>query len=205
MVLINILLIDDHVLFAKSMEIALSDFPQVQSLMSVQSVQEITSILNSKKIDIVLLDINLGKLSDKNGLDLAKDIIKEFPKTKILILTGYDLPVYRQEAEKTGVKGFVNKSIDPNQFMEILLHIHHGGTVFSRENKIYIEELTDAEQKILQLLCDGLKRRDIAALLYISERTLSNHVQHIFEKLEVSSALEAVSKGLQLGYVHLKY
>lgn len=199
------MLIDDHVLFAKSMEIALSDFPQIQSFMSVQSIDSIIPLLKNREIDIVLLDINLGELSDEDGLVLAKNILQELPATKILILTGYDLPVYRYEAEKLGVKGFVNKSLDPNKLIDILHHVHSGGSVFSKGSVDFPPELTNTERNILQLLCDGVKRKDIALQLYISERTLSNHVQHIFEKLGVSSALEAVSKGLQLGYIRTKY
>lgn len=199
--LINILLIDDHVLFAKSMEIALSDFPEIERLISVQQIDNVIPTLKSEKYDIVLLDINLGDLSDDDGLSLAKRILQELPDTKILILTGYDLPVYRHEAEKIGVKGFVNKSIDPAQLIDVLSSVCRGGTAFGDAKTGYIEDLTDMEKSVLQLLCNGVKRKDIAAQLYMSERTLSNHIQHVFEKLEVSSALEAVSKGLQLGYI----
>jgi two-component system secretion system response regulator SalR len=205
MALINILLIDDHVLFAKSMEIALSDFPGIQSFTSVQSIDGIIPTIKNNAIDVVLLDVNLGKLSDEDGLTLAKNILRELPETKILILTGYDLPVYRREAEKIGVKGFINKSVDPNQLIDILYHIYNGGWAFPKVGGEILEELTETEKSILQLLCDGIKRKDMAAQLYISDRTLSNHIQHIFEKLEVSSALEAVSKGLQVGYIRTKY
>ena len=67
-----------------------------------------------------------------------------------------------------------------------------------------IDELTDTERQILQLIASGKKRKEIAAKLYISERTLSNHLQHIYEKLEVTSAVEAVTKALQMGYLALK-
>lgn len=51
------------------------------------------------------------------------------------------------------------------------------------------------------MLCDGYKREEVADSLFISKRTVSNHIQHIFDKLHVSSALEAVTKGIKLGYV----
>ena len=57
------------------------------------------------------------------------------------------------------------------------------------------------EIQIIQLIAEGQKRKDIAITLYISERTLSNHLQHIFEKLDVTSAVEAVTKAIQLGYI----
>ena len=65
----------------------------------------------------------------------------------------------------------------------------------------FIEGLTDSEKQIIQLIAEGQKRKDIASTLYISERTLSNHLQHIFEKLDVTSAVEAVTKAIQLGYI----
>ncbi|MDR0286561.1 MAG: response regulator transcription factor [Clostridiales bacterium] len=199
----NILLVDDHVLFAKSLEIALTDFSEIESLVSTQNVNAVISLLKEKQFDVVMIDINLGNISDENGLTLASDILRELPATKILILTGYDLPVYRHEAEKMGVKGFANKSIDTLQLVKLLSKIDNGETI--KVNAGYIEELTESEKAILQLLSDGIKRKDIAKQLYISERTLSNHVQHIFEKLDVSSALEAVTKGIKLGYIHPPY
>ena len=65
----------------------------------------------------------------------------------------------------------------------------------------FLEELTDCEKQILLLIANGRKRKEIAGTLYISERTLSNHLQHIFEKLDVSSSVEAVTKAIQLGYL----
>lgn len=173
--------------------------PDIERLISTQDVNAVIPLLKEECFDIVMIDINLGNISEENGLSLAKDILREIPAAKILILTGYDLPVYRHEAEKIGVKGFVNKNIDPLQLVDMLCKIHNG--YMFRVKTGYIEELTDAEKEILQMLGDGVKRKEIAGRLYISERTVSNHVQHIFEKLDVSSALEAVSKGIKLGYI----
>ena len=61
--------------------------------------------------------------------------------------------------------------------------------------------MTDSEKEVLQLMAEGLKRKEIAYHLFISERTVSNHLQHIFDKLQVSSSVEAIAKGLQHGYI----
>lgn len=75
-------------------------------------------------------------------------------------------------------------------------------TCFPPESQdFFIEDLTDAEKKVLQLLSAGKKRKEAAKELYISERTLSNHLQHIFEKLSVTSTVEAVTKAIRLGYL----
>ncbi|MFD3445701.1 response regulator [Microbacteriaceae bacterium 4G12] len=200
----NILLIDDHALFAKSLEIALEDYPEVDQFYSLQSVENVVATIEKYKPDITLIDINLSNISGEDGLELARVILERKCVTKIVILTGYDLPVYRYEAQKIGVSGFVSKNIMPDKLLQILIEINKGTQYFPMSTYC-VEELTDSEKRILQLLCDGYKRKEIAAMLYASERTISNHIQHIFDKLDVSSSLEAVTKGIKLGYIHPNY
>lgn len=200
MFLINILLVDDHALFSKSLEIALSDYPEIEALDSINDVSQLDNFIVSKEPDIILMDINLKNISSEDGLELAKQILSRYPEQKIVILSGYDLPVYRSEARKIGAKGFVNKNIEPERLVSILSKIMRGILYFDREIP-FIERLTDSEKQIIQLIAEGQKRKDIASTLYISERTLSNHLQHIFEKLDVASAVEAVTKAIQLGYI----
>lgn len=199
---INILLVDDHALFAASLSIALEECKEIEHLESTQDIQHLDRLVSDKKTDIILMDINLGNLSDMDGLEVAAKTIEANPEVKIIILTGYDLPVYRHEAKKIGVSGFLNKNIIPDDLIAALIHVSRGGTCFPSENTdLIIEDLTKTEKKILQLICNGKRRKDIADELYMSERTLSNHLQHIFEKLNVSSAIEAVTKSIQLGYI----
>lgn len=200
MFLINILLVDDHALFSKSLEIALSDYPEIEAFDSIKNVSQLDNFIVSKEPDIILMDINLKNISSEDGLELTKQILIRYPEQKIVILSGYDLPVYRSEARKIGAKGFVNKNIEPKKLVSILSKIMQGILYFDREIP-FIEGLTDSEKQIIQLIAEGQKRKDIASTLYISERTLSNHLQHIFEKLDVASAVEAVTKAIQLGYI----
>jgi len=199
----RILLVDDHALFAKSLEITLEGMPEIERFWSVSNVLNVISEIEKESPDIVLVDINLGNISNEDGLVLTKNILQQIPDVNIVILTGYDLPVYRHEAKKIGAKGFVNKNIEPENLIAILSQIQNGQFYFSSVTS-YIEELTDGEKQILQLLCAGNKRKEIANMLYISERTVSNHLQHIFDKLHVTSSLEAVTKGIQLGYIQPK-
>lgn len=199
---INILLVDDHALFATSLSIALEGYKEVEHLYSTQDIKNLDALVSEKNIDIILMDINLGNLSDTDGLEIASKYLQANPTVKIVILTGYDLPVYRHEAKKIGISGFLNKNISPDDLMTALIHVYRGSTCFPSESRdIIIEDLTSMEKKILQLICSGKKRKDVADELYMSERTLSNHLQHIFEKLDVSSAVEAMTKAIQLGYI----
>lgn len=196
----HIILIDDHALFAKSLEIALEGTPEIKRFQSVSDVAEAVSVIKRERPDIILMDIHLNSSGSEDGILLAKKILQEVPEANIVMLTGYDLPVYRYEAQKIGAKGFLNKHMDPEEVVHALLEIQNGRLHFPASIE-FIETLTDSEKQILQLICDGYKRKDIAGILHISERTVSNHLQHTFEKLEVSSSLEAVSKGIQLGYI----
>lgn len=206
MILINILLVDDHTLFAQSLSIALEDYSEIENFYATLEIDNLDEVMKEKSIDILLMDINLGNLCDKDGLEVASQIQKSNPEIKIIILTGYDLPVYRYEAKKVGAAGFLNKNITPDNLVSSLLLVSKGGNCFPMENnEVIIEELTSMEKILLQLVCGGKKRKCIAEELYISERTLSNHLQHIFEKLEVTSAVEAVAKAIKLGYIAPEY
>ena len=202
MILINILLVDDHMLFAKSLSVALDEYNEIEHFHSTQDIKDIERIVRDKNIDIILMDINLRNLSDTDGLETASNLLKSNPALKIIILTGYDLPVYRHEARKIGVYGFLNKNISPDDLLASLIRVSHGNTcVPSESSQMPIEDLTSMERKILQLISSGKKRKCVADELYMSERTLSNHLQHIFEKLDVSSIVEAVTKAIQFGYI----
>lgn len=196
----RVLLIDDHVLFAQSLAIALSDFSEIERFSNTKDISHLETVMAQEKPDILLMDINLGKLTQEDGLLLAGQILKRFPEQKNVILSGYDLPAYRKEARKIGAKGFVNKEVEPEELLNILISICEGKTYFQQENSM-IEDLTDTEKQVLRLLADGTKRKEIAEQLFLSERTVSNHLQHIFEKLQVNSAVEAVTKAIQLGYI----
>lgn len=193
----KILLVDDHILFAKSLSIALCDNPEIEQFSSTKDIQDLEKQIATELPDILLIDINLGGLTDEDGLMLTQHLLERFPDQKIVILSGYNLPVYRKEAKRIGARGFISKDVEPD---ELLLTIKDGATHFPRE-EVFIEELTDGERKVLELVASGVRRREIAEQLFISERTVSNHLQHIFEKLQVSSTVEMITKAIKLGYI----
>lgn len=196
----KVLLIDDHTLFSKSLAIVLSDFPDIEEFSSPNDVEHIAEIVEKSQPDILLVDINLGHSVQEDGLFLTKQLLGRFPEQKIVILSGYDLPAYRREAQKIGAKGFVNKEVEPEELFQILCSIQSGMTHFLSEN-VMLEDLTVSEKQVLRMIAGGHRRKEIAMQLHLSERTVSNHLQHIFEKLQVASSVEAVTKAIQLGYL----
>ena len=107
----KILLVDDHILFAKSLSIALCDNPEIEQFSSTKDIQDLEKQIATELPDILLIDINLGGLADEDGLMLTQHLLERFPDQKIVILSGYNLPVYRKEAKRIGARGFISKDV----------------------------------------------------------------------------------------------
>ncbi|QGX46650.1 response regulator [Streptococcus equinus] len=196
----KILLIDDHKLFAKSIQLMCEQFDEIDVLDTLTTNFDNLDI-NLAYYDIVLLDINLTNISKENGLDLAEKLIQKNPELKIAMLTGYVKSVYEERAKKIGTYGFIDKNIEPDKLLRVLKIIYSGREYFeSYQCKEYLEELTKQEVVILDLSRKGHTIKEIEEKLYISRRTVFNHLSHIYEKLSVNNKQEAIYKAEQLGY-----
>lgn len=193
----KIILLDDHKLFGSSIKLLLEEQDEIELCDYVSTIDDFFKYLQIKNYDIVLLDINLK--SDKTGLDLIKDVLDIYPDTNIAILTSYDLKNYKETAYKLGVKDFINKSVEIDEMIERLIRINEGKIKTVKINDKPL--LTDTEKIVLKELVKGSNKKDIANKLFISERTLYNHISNIYSKLEVNNAIEAFNKAIELGYI----
>ncbi|CAM2750638.1 response regulator transcription factor [Dolosigranulum pigrum] len=196
----KILLIDDHKLFSQSLALVLDQTTSDVQVDMINSEGELPDDLSELTVyDVLVLDINLDKGFSEDGFELAEQI-QAVVDVPILMLTGFDLPVYEYQAHKLELSGFVNKNIDTEDLLSLLKHVKDGGRHFTTENW-FIDELTPRERELLGAIATGKKRKMIAEELYISERTLTNHMQSIMDKLEVNSTIEAIQKARELGYL----
>ena len=193
----KILLIDDHKLFSQSIKLILEFSEDIER---VDLIDDFSSVLDFpyNDYDIVLIDINLTSLYQEDGLSLAQTIIKNGCSTKIVILTGYSKKMYEYRAKRMGAWGFLDKSIAPGELIQNLIEIYQGRKIFSDE--VVVDVLTLREIEILELVRNGLSIDDICEKVYVSKRTVSNHLANIFSKLGVSSRQEAIHIAEQLGY-----
>ncbi|AAM80252.1 TPA: response regulator [Streptococcus pyogenes] len=196
----KILLIDDHRLFAKSIQLLFQQYDEVDVIDTITShFNDVT--IDLSKYDIILLDINLTNISKENGLEIAKELIQSTLHLKVVMLTGYVKSIYRERAKKVGAYGFVDKNIDPKQLISILKKVDSGKKYFEQiESQDYVESLTDQEIAILNLSKKGFSIKEIEETLQISRRTVFNHLTHIYSKLLVNNKQEAIYKAEQLGY-----
>ena len=194
------MLVDDHKLFSQSLALVLDQTTSDVQVDMINSEGELPDDLSELTVyDVLVLDINLDKGFSEDGFELAEQI-QAVVDVPILMLTGFDLPVYEYQAHKLELSGFVNKNIDTEDLLSLLKHVKDGGRHFTTENW-FIDELTPRERELLGAIATGKKRKMIAEELYISERTLTNHMQSIMDKLEVNSTIEAIQKARELGYL----
>lgn len=193
----KILLVDDHKLFSQSIKLILELSEVVER---VDLMDDFSSVLDFSydDYDIVLIDINLTSLYQEDGLSLAQTIIENGCSAKIVILTGYSKRMYEYRAKIMGAWGFLDKSIGPEELLQNLLRIYQGGKIFSDE--VVVDVLTSREIEMLELVRNGLTIDDICDKVYVSKRTVSNHLASIFSKLGVSNRQEAIHVAEQLGY-----
>ena len=193
----KILLIDDHKLFSQSIKLILELSEDIER---VDLMDDFSSVLDFPydEYDIILIDINLTSLYQEDGLSLAQTIIKNGCSAKIVILTGYSKKMYEYRAKIMGSWGFLDKSIAPVELLQNLIEIYQGRKIFSDE--VVVDVLTSREIEILELVRNGLSINEICEKVYVSKRTVSNHLGNIFSKLGVSSRQEAIHVAEQLGY-----
>lgn len=194
----KIFIFDDHKLFGQSMVKLLSEY----SFMKVSfcnTEEELFHELENKSIDVLLLDINLKDKATKTGIELIKELVTLHSDLNIIILSSYDLPIYKKTAFEYGAKGFLNKSMNVDELVENIKKVYQSENIAKFEEPL--EVLTEREIEVIKELSTGKKRELIAKDLYISERTLYNHINNIYEKLGAKNTIEACNRALELGYL----
>jgi len=156
--------------------------------------------------DITLMDL---KMPDMGGVEAIRTIRAEFPSAKIIVLSTYqgDEDIYR--AMEAGAVTYLLKDMIAEKMMGVIREVAGGGRPILPEvaqrltGRMFKAALTLRETEVLQLLVRGLRNKEIAAELRISEETVQGHVKNILAKLSVHDRTEAVAVAIRRGIVHL--
>lgn len=190
----KILLLDDHKIFGESLKVLLEE--RGISCTYTSDIKKFYEEVEGD-YDIIILDINLKE--EDTGFDILDKIYDK--NKKIVILTSYDMINYKRLALEKGAKDFINKSFDVDEVIERLERVYKDEKIpFDGDEKI-IEPLTRREEEILLEVLSGLTKKEIAEKLYISERTLYNHLANIYAKLGAKNVIEACKNALEMGYL----
>ncbi len=174
------------------------------------------SVIRAQKPDVVLTDIAMPHVS---GIELTETLRREYPQIGVVILTIYNDDERVFAAIKAGAKGYVLKDSPPDDTLaavravasgEALLHPSLVKRVLSEFGRLSIQrvadnavfaELTEREREVLTQIGKAKRNKEIATDLFISEKTVKNHISNIFGKLEVNSRAEAALLAARQGLV----
>lgn len=199
---VKILCIEDHRMLSEQLQRGLLGYPEISVVDLIDTVTEETVLIErvaESDYDVILLDINLSKMTRSDGLVLCAAMMKRNPKLRIMIVTGYDYPAFEQEAQRAGARAFVTKDVGTQELYGKILSVANGEVLFRAPERDAVS-LTEQELRIVALYASGLNREEVAAECYISMRTLANHLHEIYEKLSVRNYQEMVMEATKLGY-----
>lgn len=214
---VKILLVDDHTLLRQGLRKLLELEPWLMVVGEAGTGEEALEKARDLNPDVVLLDINMPGM---NGVEATSLLKREQPNIRVIILTIHKDDEYIFEAIKAGASGYILKDVETQELVKAIRKTVEGDSIidqtlasrlfreFSRishknpaENLIH--PLTEREKEILSLLVQGYSNRGLAEALFISEKTVKNHISNIFRKLEVGDRTQAVVKALKTGLVKL--
>lgn len=202
---VKVLITDDHTLVREGLRKILSTEEAIEVVGEAEDGQQAIEQAMKIKPDIILMDITMPKV---NGIEATRIIKNEYPEIGIIALTIHDQEEYLFELIKAGASGYVLKDISSDLLVQTILGVARGESFIppSMTTKIFAEfsrlssrhaqdnlpqGLTRREVDVLRLVAHGESNRNIAQKLYISEKTVKNHLTNIFQKLGVIDRTQA--------------
>ena len=209
---IKLVIADDHALLRQGIKNVLSLEPDLDVIGEAADGEEAISKLESLKPDILLLDVNMPHM---NGLEVTKRLKAAKSAVKIIILTIHDDESYVIEVIKSGADGYLLKDIEPGMLVKAIRLVYEGqsfiyptlakrlfGELSRQEERRQEvpnmlerrkeERLTYREVEVLQLIGRGMNNQEVAQTLFLSEKTVKNHLTNIFRKINVVDRTQAV-------------
>ncbi len=209
---IRILLADDHRMFRQGLRELIERKTHFLVIGEASTGREALAKIEQLRPDIVLLDI---QMPDLDGVAVARQVARQYPDIKVVMLTMYRQDQHLLEAIKAGVRGYLLKDADADELIAVLERVARGEAALdpALTDRVFEavrrgesgqqpnEPLTEREREILQLLVIGSDNRSIAARLHLSEKTVGNRLSEIFQKLGVANRTQAAMVAVQRGIV----
>jgi len=209
--LIRVLLADDHAVVRAGIRQFLEREKGIRVVAEAGDGEEARQLVEKHHPDVAVLDIQMPKAS---GIDVTRWIRAHHVDVGVLILTAYDDDPYVLAVLQAGANGYVLKTSAPGEIIQAIKDVDEGKSVMDPAitQKLLthitaptpgagIEELTDREMQVLELVGKGFTNKAIGVQLNISDRTVQGHLAHIFNKLQAASRTEAVMRAVSLGWL----
>ena len=201
---VRIMLVDDHTLIRRGLKLIIEEVKEFKIVGESSDGEDAIRKARLLNPDIVIMDINMPKL---NGLESLKRMKELGIQSKVIILTAYPKKADIITATKIGAKGYLLKDSSPNDLIKAISEVHIGRSYIhnsaasilaSNTNKVEeniemenIKLLSKREYEVLVLLSEGHNNKSIGEKLFISEKTVKNHITQIYKKLKVKGRVQA--------------
>ncbi|CAH0530032.1 response regulator transcription factor [Vibrio hippocampi] len=188
---LNCLILDDHPLVGIAIKSLVLDLKYVESVEILTDANKSLAKLKEGSINLLILDVNLG---DCDGFDFYRRIKSHGYKGKVLFFSAEQSYLFSEMAFKLGADGYVCKSEEHSILRDAIEGIYHGYTFFKfKQNARQVDrqkKLSSREVVVMNYLLQGKNNKEIAALLSISDKTVSTYKKRIFDKYSVSNIIE---------------
>ncbi len=208
--MIQIVIADDHPLLREGLRRILEFEKGIEVVAEVGDGQGAINIARKMKFDILLMDLNMPVV---NGLDAGRVIRREYPDIGILVLTVDDSDEKILQVLQIGVAGYLLKDVDSKTLVQSIRKVFSGEPILSPAVTGKLMEqlsnptplpdncgLSDREMEILHYVVQGSSNREIGTSLFISEKTVKNHLSSIYRKLSVDDRTQAALKAVKLKF-----
>ena len=211
---IRVLVVDDHTIVRDGICALLALAGDIEVVGEAANGSEALKMVKELELDVVLMDIAMPIMG---GLEATRRICKEFPRTKVLVLTQYDDKEYVFPVIEAGAAGFISKVAASSELASGIRSVHYGDAYLSpsvakllvegyrhkdgRVSHDPYEQLTDRERDVLKLLVEGYTTQQIADMLVVSPKTVEGHKTNLMAKLGIHNRIELVKYALRKGII----
>ncbi|MEK5257368.1 response regulator transcription factor [Paenibacillus sp. FSL F4-0125] len=226
---INLLLVDDHAMVRRGLQVFLSTQPDIKVIGEASNGREALERTAELNPDVILMDLHMPIM---DGIETAQALRISHPQVKVIVLTSFSDQDHVLPAVRVGIKGYLLKDIEPEALVVAIRKVHNGQVELHSEAASQLmnlmatstleqlevrtsdpndpnttlavitglELLTPREQEVLDLIALGMSNKEIASKLVITEKTVKTHVSHVLGKLNLSDRTQAAIFALKNGY-----